>query len=151
MARANFSFSVFGVQPAPQGSKKYVGVRRTASGNNIPLIVEASAGLPAWRKAVSDAVKQAMIDSGDDSKFEGAVRVEAVFYLRKPKTVTRPMPTTAPDVDKLCRSLLDGITAKDKQGVQGVWGDDSQVVELIAVKKWAVNEPGAVVTITKIG
>jgi Holliday junction resolvase RusA-like endonuclease len=140
MARANFSFSVFGVQPAPQGSKKYVGVRRTASGNNIPL-----------RKAVSDAVKQAMIDSGDDSKFEGAVRVEAVFYLRKPRTVTRPMPTTAPDVDKLCRSLLDGITAKDKQGIQGVWGDDSQVVELIAVKKWAVNEPGAVVTITKIG
>jgi len=48
-------------------------------------------------------------------------------------------------------SLLDGITAKDKQGVQGVWGDDSQVVELIAVKKWAVNEPGAVVTISKIG
>ena len=151
MARDSFSFSVFGVQPAPQGSKKYVGMRRTAAGNNIPLIIESSAGLPAWRKAVSDAVKQAMTDSGDLSKFEGAVRVEAVFYLRKPKTVTRVMPTTPPDVDKLCRSLLDGVTAKDKTGVQGVWGDDSQVVELIAVKKWAVAEPGVVVTITKIG
>lgn len=150
MARSSFSFSVFGVQPAPQGSKKYVGVRRTAAGNNIPLIVESSVGLPAWRKAVSDAVKQAMVDSGDLSRFEGAVRVEAVFYLRKPKTVKRDHPVTPPDVDKLCRSLLDGITAKDKAGVQGVWGDDSQVIELVAVKKWAINEPGAVVTITKI-
>lgn len=151
MARTNFSFSVFGVQPAPQGSKKYVGVRRTASGNNIPLIVESSAGLPAWRKAVSDAVKQAMQDSGDLSRFEGAVRVDAVFYMRKPKTVKLAYMTKVPDIDKLCRSLLDGITAKDKQGVQGVWDDDSQVVELYAVKKWAVNEPGVVVTITKLG
>ena len=148
--RSSFSFTVFGVQPAPQGSKKYVGVRRTAAGNNIPLIVESSAGLPAWRKAVSDAVRQGMADSGDDSKFAGAVRVEAVFYMRKPKTVKRLHPITPPDIDKICRSLLDGITAKDKAGVQGVWGDDAQVVELVASKRWATGEPGVAVTITAI-
>lgn len=143
MARTNFSFTVFGVEPAPQGSKKYVGTRRTAAGNNIPLIVESSPRLPAWRKAVAEAVRQAMIDSGDDSKFVGAVRVQATFYLTRKKTVTRDLPTVPPDVDKLSRSLLDSI------GFGGVWGDDSQVVRLEVSKKYATSEPGVAVTITK--
>ena len=142
MARNSFSFTVFGVDPAPQGSKKYVGTRRTAAGNNIPLIVESSPKLPAWRKAVSDAVKQAMIASGDDSKFVGAVKVEAVFYLTRKRTVTRLYPTVPPDVDKLTRSLLDSI------GFGGVWGDDSQVVRLEVSKKYATGESGVAVTIS---
>ena len=48
MARDSFSFTVFGYEPRPQGSKKYVGTRRTAAGANIPLIIEASPGLPVW-------------------------------------------------------------------------------------------------------
>ena len=142
MARNSFSFTVFGVDPAPQGSKKYVGTRRTAAGNNIPLIVESSPKLPAWRKAVFDAVKQAMIASGDDSKFVGAVKVEAVFYLTRKRTVTRLYPTVPPDVDKLTRSLLDSI------GFGGVWGDDSQVVRLEVSKKYATGEAGVAVTIS---
>jgi len=140
MARDSFSFTVFGFEPRPQGSKKYVGTRRTAAGNNIPLIIEASPGLPVWRKAVADAVAQAMQDSGDLSKFEGAVKVEAVFYLTRKKSVTRAMPTVPPDVDKLCRSLLDAC--------KGVWGDDSQVVRLEVSKKYATGEPGVAVTIS---
>jgi Holliday junction resolvase RusA-like endonuclease len=140
MARDSFSFTVFGFEPRPQGSKKYVGTRRTAAGNNIPLIIEASPGLPVWRKAVADAVAQAMIDSGDLSKFEGAVKVEAVFYLTRRKSVTRLLPTVPPDVDKLSRSLLDAC--------KGVWGDDSQVVRLEVSKKYATGEPGVAVTIS---
>jgi Holliday junction resolvase RusA-like endonuclease len=142
MARNSFSFTVFGYEPRPQGSKKYVGQRTTAAGNKIPLIIEASPGLPAWRKAVADAVKQAMIDSGDSSKFEGAVKVEAVFYLTRKKSVTRPYPTVPPDVDKLSRSLLDSC--------KGVWGDDSQVVRLEVSKKYATGEAGVAVTISAI-
>ena len=150
MARDSFSFTVFGVDPAPQGSKKYVGSRRTAAGNNIPMIVESSPGLPVWRKAVSDAVIQAMHDSGDLSKFEGAVKVEAVFYLTRRKTVKRDLPTVPPDVDKLARSLLDGITARSKSGqILGVWGDDSQVVRLEVSKKYATGQAGVAVTISK--
>jgi Holliday junction resolvase RusA-like endonuclease len=140
MARDSFSFTVFGFEPRPQGSKKYVGTRRTAAGNNIPLIIEASPGLPVWRKAVADAVIQAMHDSGDLSKFEGAVKVEAVFYLTRRKSVTRLLPTVPPDVDKLSRSLLDAC--------KGVWGDDSQVVRLEVSKKYATGEPGVAVTIS---
>jgi Holliday junction resolvase RusA-like endonuclease len=141
MARDNFSFTVFGSEPRPQGSKKYVGSRRTAAGNNIPLIIEASPGLPVWRKAVSDAVVQAMHDSGDLSKFEGAVKVEAVFYVTRKRTVTRALPTVPPDVDKLARSLLDSCKA--------VWGDDSQVVRLDVSKKYATGQAGVAVTISK--
>jgi len=144
MARNSFSFTVFGYEPRPQGSKKYVGQRTTAAGNKIPLIIEASPGLPVWRKAVSDAVKQAMIDSGDSSKFEGAVKLEAVFYLTRKKSVTRQYPTVPPDLDKVLRSLMDGITA---QG-EGVWGDDAQVVRLEVSKKYATGEAGVAVTIS---
>jgi len=140
MPRNSFSFTVFGYEPRPQGSKKYVGTRRTAAGNNIPLIIEASPGLPVWRKAVADAVAQAMQDSGDLSKFDGAVKVEAVFYLTRKRTVTRALPTVPPDVDKLARSLLDSLKC--------VWGDDSQVVRLEVSKKYATGEPGVAVTIS---
>jgi Holliday junction resolvase RusA-like endonuclease len=145
MARNSFSFTVFGVDPAPQGSKKYVGTRRTASGANIPLIIESSPKLPAWRKAVSDAVKQAMIDSGDSSKFEGAVKLEAVFYYTRKPSVKRDLPTVPPDLDKVLRSLMDGITAKG----EGVWKDDAQVVRIEVSKKYAEGQSGVAVTITK--
>jgi len=145
MARDSFSFTVFGTDPAPQGSKKYVGTRRTAAGNNIPLIIESSPKLPAWRKAVSDAVKQAMIDSGDDSKFDGAVKLEAVFYFTRRPSVKRDLPTVPPDLDKVLRSLMDGITAKG----DGVWKDDAQVVRIEVSKKYASAQAGVAVTITK--
>lgn len=149
MARDSFSFTVFGVDPAPQGSKKFVGHRTTAAGNSIPLIVESSPRLPAWRKAVADSVSDAVEMSGDYSKFAGAVRVEAVFYLKRPKTVVRLYPTKPPDLDKLCRSLLDGIGQATKSG-RGVWLDDSQVVELRASKRYAEGLPGVAVTITPL-
>jgi Holliday junction resolvase RusA-like endonuclease len=140
MARDSFSFTVFGTDPAPQGSKKYVGTRRTAAGNKIPLIIEASPKLPAWRKAVDDAVRQAMQDSGDLSKFEGAVKVEAVFYLTRKPSVKRDLPTVPPDVDKLTRALLDACKA--------VWTDDALVVRLEVSKKYAVGQSGVAVTIS---
>jgi Holliday junction resolvase RusA-like endonuclease len=140
MARNSFSFTVFGTDPAPQGSKKYVGTRRTAAGNNIPLIIESSPKLPAWRKAVSDAVIQAMQDSGDLSKFDGAVKVEAVFYLTRKPSVKREWPIVPPDVDKLTRALLDACKA--------VWTDDALVVRLEVSKKYAVGESGVAVTIS---
>ena len=141
MARDSFSFTVFGVDPAPQGSKKYVGTRRSAAGNNVPMIVESSPKLPAWRKAVSNAVVDAMVASGDLSKFDDAVKVEAVFYLTRPKTVTRAYPSKPPDVDKLARGLLDGMLP--------CWVDDSLVVRLEVSKVYATGQSGVAVTVTK--
>jgi Holliday junction resolvase RusA-like endonuclease len=51
-----------------------------------------------------------------------ALRVEAFFYFDRPKSKSKSLyhKTTKPDIDKLARSLMDGMT-----GV--VFEDDSQV------------------------
>ena len=143
MAKNSFSFSVFGVHPATQGSKKYVGTRRTASGNNIPLIVESHPGLPKFRKAVTDAI---VGSNGEGLRFVGAVRVSATFYLPKPKTSSNRFPVNqrSGDLDKYLRALMDAVTKSE------LWGDDSQVVEIEAYKLYAIGEPGVIVTITAI-
>ena len=57
-------------------------------------------------------------------------------------------------VDKLARALLDGISQGHETGKVGdgiIYGDDSQVIELIARKHYADDrEPGADVTITAL-
>ena len=71
------------------------------------------------------------------------------FYLPRPASVKlskRALPIVPPDVDKLARGLLDGIGQSEV-----IWGDDSQVVELIARKFYADDrEPGADITITPL-
>jgi Holliday junction resolvase RusA-like endonuclease len=61
--------------------------------------------------------------------FSGALKVDIGFFLRRPKSVKRAMPTTKSDLDnyfKLASDALNGI----------VWDDDSQIVELIARKAY---------------
>ena len=122
--------------PKPQGSKRVFNGR----------IVEASGNaLKVWRKAIADAC-QANVKE-DHKLLVGPVRVEVDFYLPRPKTVKlkdRGLPTVPPDLDKLARGLLDGIGQSEV-----VWGDDSQVVELIARKHYDdVMPQGAIVTVT---
>ena len=146
MRNANFSFTVFGVMPATQGSKKYVGTRRTASGNNIPRIVESHPGLPKFRAAVSDACREAMLQFDDFEVFEQAVKVKAVFYLPKPASSKAEYPVNqrSGDLDKYLRALLDSVTKA------GAWVDDSLVVEIEAYKIYATGQPGVAVTISSL-
>ena len=143
MAKSRFSFTVFGVVPATQGSKKYVGTRRTASGNNIPLIVESHPGLPKFRSAVADAVVEAIAAHDDFVMFTGAVKVIATFYLPKPASsrAEYPINQRSGDLDKYLRALLDSITKG------GAWTDDSLVVEVEAYKLYATGDSGVAVTI----
>jgi len=138
MTRQVFAFSVFGVVPAPQGSKKFVGNDRFGR----PRMVESSKRLKPWRDAVTEAVELAMLASGDDSKFDSPVEVKAVFYVPRPKSVTRQWPSVPADLDKYCRSLLDGMLP--------VWVDDALVCRLSAEKRYAKGEPGVAVTVTKL-
>lgn len=101
MSRQFAAFEVVGVEPAPQGSKRYVGQGR---------FVEASKKLEPWRQAIAAAVKKMFQDTEDDSQFTEACQVEVTFILPKPKTVKRELPTVAPDADKLARSLGDSIS-----------------------------------------
>jgi len=121
--------------PAPQGSKRVFNGR----------IVEASGNkLKVWRKAIAAACQNQVTE--EHSLLLGPVRVEAEFYLPRPASVTikkRALPIVPPDLDKLLRGLLDGIGQSEV-----IWGDDSQVVQIDAVKLYAdETEPGATVTI----
>ena len=121
--------------PAPQGSKRVFNGR----------IVEASGNkLKVWRKAIAAACQNLVTE--EHSLLLGPVRVEVEFYLPRPASVTikkRALPIVPPDLDKLLRGLLDGIGQSEV-----IWGDDSQVVQIEAVKLYADDtEPGATVTI----
>lgn len=117
---------IYGTEPGPQGSKKHVGNGR---------MVESSKKVAPWRAAVSLAVKEAWLDHYEKVVFDGPVSVDITFYLPRPRTVKRALPHVPPDVDKLCRSTLDGLV----QG--GALVDDSLVVHLRADKQYADGRP----------
>ena len=63
----------------------------------------------------------------------GAVEVDLTFVLIKPKSVKRIYPFVRPDLDKLCRAVLDGLTAI-------AFKDDAQVISLSAKKIYGEQE-----------
>ena len=129
------NLDIFG-NPAPQGSKRIIKGR---------LIEASSEKLRKWRKAI--AAECVTAREKHEAFFTGPVRVEVTFFLPRPASVKpekRQWPIVPPDLDKLCRGLLDGIGQSEV-----IWGDDSQVVCWIAGKHYADGrEPGAIVNIT---
>ena len=117
---------------APQGSKKAFVI------NGRAILVDASGGNKAWRKLVTETIKA----HKEYIRLPGAVNVSLSFYMEKAKTNKKPFMIQAPDVDKLARSVLDGITDSD------IIEDDSRVIYLTASKQWAENgSPGVLITI----
>jgi Holliday junction resolvase RusA-like endonuclease len=113
-------FTVHGI-PAPQGSKKAYVVRGRA------VVTDASKKLAPWRNTVADGAREAAAGV----MFDDAVHVSIVFNMPRPKTVRRTFHTVAPDVDKLIRAVLDGLT------VGGLIRDDSLVVSVRARKRYS--------------
>jgi crossover junction endodeoxyribonuclease RusA len=140
----SIKIEVFG-NPAPQGSKNIYHGR---------LVEQSVKTLKPWRKAIAQACHDSITD--DHIFLLGPVSVEIDFYLSRPHSVKmtkRAYPIVAPDLDKICRSTLDGIS----QGLNGkvgdglIWGDDALVVVLIARKYYADDRlPGADITISAL-
>ena len=91
------------------------------------VIHSQGSALASWRSAIALAAKQAGAKPHNE-----AVDIDMVFTFVKPKTVTRFEPSVAPDLDKLTRAVLDGLT-----GVAYV--DDAQVILIQAVKTYGMN------------
>lgn len=106
-------------RPVPQGSKvaKVVG--------NRAVMWEANPALRDWRETVRLAAWRA----ADGMNFDQPVSVTCWFYIPRPKSVKRRRPSVKPDIDKLCRSVLDACS--------DIWSDDALVVELSAAKHYA--------------
>lgn len=113
--------------PAPQGSKRALRAR----GSGRVVLVESSKRLPAWRHTIATIAAARCPEP-----LTGPLAVTLVFVMPRTKAMgDRPAPpmTQRPDLDKLTRAALDGLTGP-------VLIDDSQVVDLRAYKRRA--EPG---------
>jgi len=139
--------------PAPQGSKTgFIMPRPVKQGNrfwlpirhHVVLKESSAARVKAWRKAVAAVASDEMAGK---PMLECALSVTIVFRMQRPKNqmgtgrnagqVKSSAPvfkTTTPDSDKLARSTLDALT-------KIVFGDDSQVVRLTAIKDFVQTEP----------
>lgn len=122
MKTKTLTFNAYGMTPAPKGSYRFV------RGHAIPM----SKREKPWRNLVSDNARIAMTrEKSTQFDKDVPVSVRITFLMPRPKTVKRHMPTVPPDIDKLCRAVLDALTDV------GVWVDDSQVVDLRATKIYA--------------
>lgn len=131
------TFTVYG-QAQPGGSKR-AGV---AKSTGRIFIRDDNPKAHDWKLRVGQVAGELM--SGREL-FQGPLYLVATFYLPRPKShfnksgVSRSAPKypiTRPDATKLLRPLEDALT-----GI--VWGDDAQVVEQLARKRY--GEPARVV------
>lgn len=157
------NFFITGV-PAPGGSKSAIPVWR---GGGKELVITWRNGRPwpvfnmvdaggerneEWRK---QCAAQARAFMGGVAPFECPLKVEFIFYLRRPnadfgtgrnagilKPTARKFHAQKPDALKLARSTEDALT-----GI--VWADDSQTIRVCSEKRWcaATEKSGCAVTL----
>lgn len=122
--------------PAPQGSKRHVGGGR---------MIEMSKAVGPWREAVRAETQRVMEYV---AIVDGPVHIRIFFRLPRPKSLPKRVtwPAKRPDLDKLVRAVLDGLTNG------GAWHDDGQAVMLSAIKQYATSEdpPGCTIKIESI-
>jgi len=106
-------------RPIPQGSLKFI--------NGHAIHVRAN-DLALWRADIANGARKARVN-----KAVGAVEVSLVFTLTKPKTSKRKEPSTTPDIDKLIRAVLDGLT-------DVAYEDDKQVTKVSAIKQYGETQ-----------
>jgi len=124
------SLSVSG-DPASQGSHAIMNGR---------IVQVNSKKHKAWRQAI---VQEAIATLPDDwTPIDEPCELIVNFYMPRGKTVDRPSPSVAPDLDKLIRAVGDSLTDS------GIVTDDSRIVRISARKLYAQGiEPGASITV----
>ena len=134
---ALLQFDVFGTAQ-PQGSSRAFVNKKTGRA----IVTSSNPNLKDWRNLISAGAREAMQGL---PPLDEPVRIAVAFYLPRPKSVKRDEPTVKPDLDKLVRAILDGLT-------NIVYRDDAQVIEVQASKQY-VNEdrPAPVVAVTVNG
>ena len=130
------SFFVEGV-PAPQGSKTAKCI------NGRAVMWETSKNVKEWRDTVTAQAQIEML-AYNYQTLTNPIELHLAFYLPKPKTVDRNLPSVKPDLDKLVRSTCDALTKS------GIYKDDALVVMLFANKQYAHTKVGCSIGISEI-
>ena len=130
------TFTVRG-KPEPQGSTKAFYIKK------IKRVVTTSSNrnLKGWRQRIAEEAQKV----APDALILGPVEVVINFQMPKPLRLPKKRVsyhTKKPDLDKLVRSVGDGIT-------NVIIRDDSQIIALVARKTYS-DTPGCVVCIETV-
>lgn len=146
MHTSGLQIVVYG-SPAPQGSKKFVGMR---GGHGV--LVESSKRVKPWRDDVKSA---ALAARNGAAPMDGPLVLRMVFTLPKPSSAPkrrRVYPMRKPDLSKLVRSTEDALTDA------GVIADDARIVEYERLAKVfpgedpeALESPGVRIELRPLG
>jgi Holliday junction resolvase RusA-like endonuclease len=127
---AEVSLSVVG-DPASQGSHAIMQGR---------IVQVNSKKHKAWRNAITQTALATL--PADWEPIDEPCELIVNFYMPKPASATRSLPTVSPDLDKLIRAVGDSLTDS------GVVVDDSRIVRISARKLYAIGiEPGATIEV----
>jgi Holliday junction resolvase RusA-like endonuclease len=127
---AEVSLSVTG-DPASQGSHAIMQGR---------IVQVNSKKHKAWRNAITQTALATL--PADWEPIDEPCELIVNFYLPKPASAKRSLPTVSPDLDKLIRAVGDSLTDS------GVVVDDSRIVRISARKLYAIGiEPGATIEV----
>jgi hypothetical protein len=127
---AEVSLSVIG-DPASQGSHAIMQGR---------IVQVNSKKHKAWRNAITQTALETL--PPDWQPIDEPCELIVNFYMPKPASVKRSLPTVSPDLDKLIRAVGDSLTDS------GVVLDDSRIVRISARKLYAIGiEPGATILV----
>jgi Holliday junction resolvase RusA-like endonuclease len=141
------AFHVRGI-PYPQGSK----VAMITKAGKARTQEQSGVNLAMWRNAIVDRCSEITRSSPIDYPLTGPLKVDVTFRYRMPASRLKSdrvhgyrWRSTGADLDKLCRTLGDGLT------IGGLIADDSRISEWCA-RKIEVHEGwvGADVTISEL-
>jgi Holliday junction resolvase RusA-like endonuclease len=124
--------------PISQGSKS-----ATIIGRHAVLYDVNAVKLKPWRAKVRKGAEDALAGrAGFPPQQQVALIVD--FYMPRGKTVKRPRPSVAPDLDKMVRAVGDSLTDS------GVLTDDAQIVTISARKHYADDKPGVRIVVREL-
>jgi Holliday junction resolvase RusA-like endonuclease len=97
---------------------------------------ESRAAFKEWRGAVAACARLWLEQNGSPAPLSGPVAVTMTFYLPRPKSAPKRVlyPIARPDLLKLGRAVEDAL-----KGL--AWNDDSQNVDIMLRKRFAVDSP----------
>jgi len=127
-------FRVYGVAQQMGSKRAFV-----PKGWTRPIITDSNRSLKSWQVLVSEAASTALhaLPPAERGLLVDGVRLTVAFHLPRPQSLPRKVTahTKAPDIDKCVRGLADALT-------QVVFRDDAQIVDLVAMKRYALpGEP----------
>ena len=145
------AFVVEGAAATKGSAKGFYVQSREQRARHLPgrvIITNDNPAAKAWQAQIAEGARLARVGGplGRGELMAGAVAIELAFYLTRPLRLKsgQVSHTTRPDVDKLARCVLDGLT-----GV--LYGDDGQVAALRITKAYAAGAeaPRVAITVTE--